>query len=146
MSRENPTGPEVDTPGVAAIRGALEAFSAGGRGLAGLDLFDPEIEIQDYVGFIDAEWHLGHEGVLKWVGKIRQAVGEKVRVTPVDFIEAPDGRLAFSYEIESTGKRSGVEIPVQHGHAVAAFRAGKILRVATYVTRAEALEAVGLAE
>jgi ketosteroid isomerase-like protein len=48
--------------------------------------------------------------------------------------------------IHARGRGSGVAVDLAHVATVWTFRQGKIVRVALFTSRAEALEAVGLSE
>jgi ketosteroid isomerase-like protein len=134
----------VDQRNVDVIRAVFAAFSRGGEeSLAALDYLDPEVAVNDHPGFPDAEWHHGREGAIRWARKIYEVAGQ-VTVEPFDFIEGPEGRIAFQFKMRAEGKRSGLSTPTTIGYGVFTIREGKVIRGEAFKTRAEALDAAGV--
>ena len=63
----------------------------------------------------------------------------------VELFEAEDDRVVQKVRAEMQGKTSGASVVLSYW-TVATFRDGKVLRVAWFADRAEALDAVGLRE
>jgi ketosteroid isomerase-like protein len=107
-------------------------------------------------GFIDVlapdiEWHVllpdgtyrGREAVLKFLGEFQEAFSA-YHVHAEEFVDAGDKVVVVLRE-RARGRASGAEtehILIQ----VSTFRDGQIARIDEYSDRAEAFEAVGLAE
>jgi uncharacterized protein len=122
---------------------ALAAFNEGGVD-ALLAHLDPEVEWISVRGFLpDAEDRVGHDGVREWFETIAELFDE-LRWEPLEFIDAGD-RVVVAARISGIGKGSGIpgEIALFH---VATVRAGRAVRLESYVDRADALEAAGLRE
>jgi hypothetical protein len=135
MNREN----------VGTVRQMLALFTGGIEVTPAVyDLLDPDIEIHDYPGFPDREWHHGAEGAGKFAAKHWGAFAT-IQISPSQFQEAPDGSLVATCDVAGTGKRSGVRIPATI-YAVFKLRAGRVFHIDTFATQAEALEAAGLSE
>jgi SnoaL-like domain len=104
---------------------------------------DPDVEVHDYPGFPDREWHHGYEGVLGWAAKLQRA-GTDLHIEPGDFQQAGD-EFFYAWRITGTARRSGVPVDLR-GFAVGTLRVGKLTRLELYTTREEALEAMGQTE
>jgi ketosteroid isomerase-like protein len=70
---------------------------------------------------------------------------DKARMDPIEFIEAPDGRLVVVTRFSAKGKESGAPVTF-HYFAIWTVRDGKAYEIAVFAHRAEALEAAGLWE
>jgi hypothetical protein len=92
----------------------------------------------------DAEWHHGHQGVVKCGVKMWSA-WEDMEVVPSEFVDGADDALMVSLEVAATGKISGARTS-QTIYAVVTLRGGLFLRLVgySYTSRAEALKAAGL--
>lgn len=134
MSQEN----------VAVVRRVYEALSRDGLDAA-FEHVHPEAEydlsaaIGPYAGT-----YYGREVIL---GFLKDYFGtwEYIKFEPEDFIEAEDGRVVVTTRARARGKESGVDIEARPTN-VWTVRDGKIVRVAVFNDRADALEAVGLSE
>jgi SnoaL-like domain len=104
---------------------------------------DPQVEVPDYPGFPDREWHHGYEGVLAWAAKL-QREGTDLQIEPSDFQQAGD-QFIYTWRITGTARRSGVPVDLR-GFGIFTLRAGKLARLELYKTRQEALEATGRTE
>ncbi len=92
MSQEN----------VEIVRRVMDAVNRGDP--AGLDYYDPDVEVQDYPGLPDAEWHQGREGVIAWLVRLYEAFGE-FRLDTTDTLEAGD-RVLIDWHASGAGRRS----------------------------------------
>jgi ketosteroid isomerase-like protein len=134
MSREN----------VEIVRAAYDAWNRGDLQSV-LDRLHPELEWEEnpdvYPG-LDRSYR-GHAGFLK---RQRDAfdIWEWFRVEEQDFIDAGEHVVVF-LRLMGKGRYSGIEVEMRV-YDVFTFRDGKVARHRLYANRAEALEAVGLAE
>ena len=134
MSQEN----------VETARRIYESYARGD--LAPLELLDPEIEWRGPREFPDlAEPHYGHDGVRRYVAKVREAIDD-YRVTPEEFVDVgPDLVLVLSRE-GGRGRGSGAEVQTHLTAHVWTIRGGKAVRMQSYWERSDAMRAVGLRE
>lgn len=94
-------------------------------------------------GLIERKVYRGHEGLRHWWREYREA-WETVWDEVEDLIDAGD-QVVSVLTTHARGKASGVAVEL-HMAVVWTFRQGKIVRVALFANRAEALEAAGLSE
>ena len=103
----------------------------------------PEIEARWAEAVPGVETHRGLEDVaqmfLGWL-----APWSEFRQEPLDFIDAGDA-VVVPYRCRGIGKDSGAEVEMDVTH-VYTVREGKIASLREYMTKAEALKAVGLSE
>ncbi len=133
MSQEN----------VETFREALDAFNRRDRA-AWLALCDPELENVPPRGWPESEpirgrvavWGFYVEGNQPW----EQSPFENVEV-----IDAGNEKVLADMRREVRGKASGAAVAWRYWQ-VSTFRKGKLLRIAWFTDRAEALKAVGLEE
>ncbi len=137
MSREN----------VEVVRRVYDAVARRDSGTV-FALYDPEVEWDmsrgawrelDEAGAI----HHGHEGLRDWFRK-QYEVWEKWEDNPDELIDAGE-HVVSVVTSQSRGRMSGLEVESHHV-AVWTIRKGKVVRVAWFRTREEALEAAGLSE
>ena len=103
----------------------------------------PEIEARGAEAVPGVETHRGLEDVaLMFLGWL--ASWDEYRQDPVDFIDAGDA-VVVPYRCRGIGKDSGVQVEMDVTH-VYTVREGKIASLREYMSKAEALEAVGLSE
>jgi ketosteroid isomerase-like protein len=103
----------------------------------------PEIEGRWAEAVPGVETHRGLEDVaLMFLGWL--ASWDEYRQEPVEFIDAGDA-VVVPYRCRGIGKDSGVHVEMDVTH-VYTVREGKIASLREYMTKAEALEAVGLSE
>ena len=127
---------------VEVVRRSCEAFVAGDAETA-MAALDPQIEWHATVGGID-EGHIarGHEEVVQAFLDYFE-VWERLEMRPEKFIDAGgDDVVVFWHEV-AKGRESGVVVETDTG-TVQTVRDGKIIRVRSYMDRAEALEAAGM--
>jgi ketosteroid isomerase-like protein len=136
---------------VEIVRKAFDAFNAFGRGeLTAEDVaevVDPQIEFDwhDERTMPDLPQHLrGTSEILEFAEQMRSAWAE-VTLEPLEFIEAPDGRVLTLSRQRSRGRESGVPV-VNHVFHLWTIRDGKVRRIELFRHRADALEAAGLPE
>jgi uncharacterized protein len=113
-----------------------------------LALYDPEVEWDNTrgpsQGLIERKVYRGHEGLRHWWREWREA-WEIAWDEVEDLIDAGD-RVVSVQTTHARGKASGVAVDIADMAVVWTFRQGKIVRVALFTTRDEALEAAGLRE
>jgi ketosteroid isomerase-like protein len=133
MSQENV---ELAQRGLDALnRGEVDAV---------IDLCDPEVQWIAIPGFLpDAEDFHGRAGVRAWFDK----VGEVLRGLrwEVEEITGADERLMVALKLHATGRASGIEREFRIFQAWT-IRNGKLVRLESYLSREEALEAAGVQE
>jgi ketosteroid isomerase-like protein len=131
MSQEN----------VELVRRGLETLNRDGADGV-LELCDPEIEWISIPGFLpDAEDAHGHAGVRAWFEKIDDAFSE-TRWEAQEIVDGGD-RLMVALRLSASGRASGIEGEFDIFQAWT-IRAGKLLRLESYLSRDQALEAAGL--
>jgi ketosteroid isomerase-like protein len=129
---------------VEVVRRSCEAFVAGDAETA-MAALDPQIEWHATVGGIDeGQIARGHEEVVQAFLDYFE-VWERLEMRAEKFIDAGgDDVVVFWHEV-AKGRESGVVVETDTG-TVQTVRDGKIIRVRSYMDRAEALEAAGLSE
>jgi ketosteroid isomerase-like protein len=136
MSRENV---EVAEAWVAAIpRGVEDDVEEM------LSYVDPEGELRSaIVGGAEANIYRGHEGFRRWVADSFESF-EEVRNEWSEFRDLDDRVLALG-QVKARGRGSGMELASPMGW-VFTVRRGKVVTAEGFLSRAKALEAVGLPE
>jgi ketosteroid isomerase-like protein len=86
----------------------------------------------------------GHAGVRRFLTEWLE-VWDAYEVGVDEFVEALDGRVVVLFWHRGLGRRSGLGMDVKWAH-IDTVRDGKLVRLAVYESRQEALEAVGLGE
>jgi len=115
------------------------------EGLPPFDLCDERIEIRNPEGFPNTGPYYGHEGVRQWASDAWEVV-EGVRVEPEEVLEVGD-RTTVVVVLRTTGRMRHTGIPANvQWAAVFTMRDGKLVNAQGYLTKGEALEAVGLSE
>lgn len=137
MSQEN----------VEIVRESIGLFNAVMRGEvsgeAAAEYLDPEVEVSwhEERSVPDLPQELRGPAELVGYGEMRRAVD--LILEPVEFIEAPDGRVV-THIIQWFGGGEGGARLSSHFFYVWAIEDGQVHRVRIYLRRADALEAVGL--
>jgi uncharacterized protein len=88
------------------------------------------------------EWR-GHEGLLRFTAAQMEAFSQ-MWVEPQEYIDAGD-RLVVPVRLGGQARHTGIAMEFSVVH-VLAFRNGKATRLDVFLTKDEALEAVGLSE
>ena len=133
MSQEN----------VELVHSGLGAVNRGGVG-AILQMCDPEIEWIAIPGFLpDAEDYHGRAGVRAWFEKVGETFG-KVEWEAEEVVESGE-QLLVGLKLQATGRSSKIEGEFRI-FQVWTIRDGKLVRLESYLSREEALEAAGLRE
>ena len=128
---------------VELVRSGLDAVNRGGVE-AVLQMCDPEIEWIAIPGFLpDAEDYQGRDGVRAWFEKVGETFG-KVEWEAEEIVECGE-RLLVGLKLQATGRASGIEGEFRI-FQVWTIRGGKLVRLESYLSREEALEAAGLRE
>jgi ketosteroid isomerase-like protein len=131
MSAENE---ELISRGYEAIsRGDVEALK---------QLLDPDAELHSRFGAVAGRVYRGHEGVDRWFADMQESF-EAVEQTPERFIEVDAERTIVLLRFRGRGRGSGAEID-QRFAAICTIREGKGVRLETYDSLDEALEAAGI--
>jgi ketosteroid isomerase-like protein len=104
---------------------------------------DPLIEWNDQRELPGAASHHGVEAVLRHLRAIFEDMAD-FRVEAQEFVEAGD-HVVTTVRVSAKGQASGA--PVERvTFGVSEYRAGRLVRMSIYGTKAEALKAVGLSE
>ena len=107
-----------------------------------LDLFDPDVVLEEQATFPDARAYRGHAGVLEWWTAFYEVYDEirlePQRLTPVDDRVLVEIRMWLK-------SKAGVGLWLDTTHLFR-LRDGKVVHVTGYKERADALAAAGLAE
>jgi ketosteroid isomerase-like protein len=139
MSREN----------VEIVRNQIDAFNAFMRGEltreAAAELLDPQIEVHWQHERAMAELPQDLRGAAALITYLEERRRALTGLEPLDFIEAPDGRVVTP--IRQSFRAEGSSVPLAtHFFYVWTIRDGTLRDVVIYLRRADALEAVGLRE
>ena len=128
---------------VELVQRGIDALNRGGVD-AVVDLCDPEVEWIAIPGFLpDAEDYHGHAGVRAWFEKVGEVFAEAH--WEAEEITAGAKRLLVTLRLQAAARASGIEGEFQIFQAWT-IRAGKLVRLESYLSRDEALEAAGLKE
>jgi ketosteroid isomerase-like protein len=128
---------------VELARRGLEALNRDGVD-AILDLCDPEVEWIAIPGFLpDAEDFHGRAGVRAWFGKIGETAGD-VHWEAEEITDAGEC-LLVALKLSAIGRASGIPGEFRIFQAWK-MRRGKLVRLESYLSREEALQATGLPE
>jgi ketosteroid isomerase-like protein len=127
---------------VDAVKRAYAAMERGDLP-AVLELCDPEIEFDNSNAVFEARVYHGHEGVLSFFSRSAD-MWESQRWQAQEVISVDDDQILIVHRIVSVG-RDGVET-VAHNANLLTMRNGKAVRIKTFQTKADALEAAGLSE
>ncbi len=128
---------------VELVHSGLDAVNRGGVD-AMIHMCDPEIEWIAIPGFLpDAENYHGRAGVRAWFEKVGETFG-KVQWEAEEVVESGE-RLLVGLKLQATGRASGIEGEFRI-FQVWTIRDSKLVRLESYLSRDEALEAAGLEE
>lgn len=109
-----------------------------------LELYDPEIEVDNSRLVFNPDVYRGHAGIERWMRMVEET-WDDFRLVPKEFVDAGDNVVA-AVVLHGKGKRSGVEVKGQL-FAVWTLRDSKVLRIAGgYRDRSDALAAAGFRE
>jgi ketosteroid isomerase-like protein len=129
---------------VEVVRVATEAMLRGDAAAA-LDALDPEIEWHATVGGVDeGRIYKGRDEVAQAFADYF-AVWERIELRADDYIDAGDDEVVVFFHEVAKGRSSGAVVETNTG-TVNTVRDGNIVRVRSYMDRAQALEAAGLSE
>jgi ketosteroid isomerase-like protein len=111
-----------------------------------LATLDPEVELHPGMSAAlggDATVFRGYEGVRRWMSGVDEALIE-VNIELSEIRDLGDRVVAIG-RLRGRGRASGAETEIPIGY-VADFKAGKVIRLRTYLDHQEALEAAGQSE
>jgi ketosteroid isomerase-like protein len=121
----------VNERGVGA---ATEAFG---------DLLAPDFELEEAADLPDPEAYTGREAFIANMAKLGESF-EELRMEPLEIVDLGEKVIVV---VSMSGRGKGSSVPVGMTFAqLWSLRDGKAVSLRDYATRAEALEAVGLAE
>ena len=114
-------------------------------GTAPLDLCDEQIEMRNPSRWPVQGPFIGHDGIRQWESDVWEVFSD-VRLDVDEVIDVGDGQTVVSVQtVRGHMRHSGLASNVRWA-AVWKIRAGKAIRAYGYLSKAEALEAVGLPE
>jgi ketosteroid isomerase-like protein len=131
MSQEN----------VASYRRVVDAWNRGDLDDL-LALFDDDIEVFSRLVVMEGGYR-GHDGVRRWWGNLHDAFPDW-HVEPLKVRAIKDATLA-RLRLRGHGGESGAPVDEEMWH-LAHWRDGRIVRLSSHDSEAEALEAAGLRE
>jgi ketosteroid isomerase-like protein len=106
------------------------------------EVMDADFEVHDH-DLPDAPVGVGRLGLEKW-GQAWNEAWESWDIENEKYVDAGDQVVVLT-RMQGRGRGSGVQVD-QRGGFVMSLRAGKVIRLEYFASRAEALEAVGLSE
>ena len=107
--------------------------------------FDPEVVFEPAGVLPETDAVQGWDGVLRFTAEQMKAFKDgSMWMEPVEYIDAGD-RLVVPYRFGGVARHTGIDVEFSFVH-VFTVRDGKAVRVDVYVTKDQALEAVGLRE
>jgi ketosteroid isomerase-like protein len=108
------------------------------------ETWDPDIVLSTTGKMLpeSGEWR-GHEGLLRFTTAQMEAFSQ-MWIEPQEYIDADD-RLVVPVRFGGRARHTGIEVEFSAVH-VFTLRNGKATRLDVFVSKAEALEAVGLSE
>src|SRR4051812_33548282 len=109
-----------------------------------VELMDPDVELVPIMARLEGTVYRGHAAVRRWLKQLDED-WEFFRTTPVEYQDLGEQVLILG-TWDARGRTSGIRLDSQPGAWVATLRDGKVTRQETFTDRAQALEAVGLAE
>ena len=128
---------------VEVVRRSVEAFKSGEFDAA-VELWDAEGEwIPAMAGAVEDNVYRGHAAVSRYFDELFESFSE-VRVDDVKLRDLGN-RVLVLYRLSVRGRDSGIALE-QPGGIVYRLRGGKIVHGRSYLSHAEALDAVGLSE
>jgi ketosteroid isomerase-like protein len=105
-------------------------------------LTSPDFEFIPYLAnLIETTTYRGHDGLRDYFGDA-DAAWEEIQVRQADVREVGNRTVSFG-ELHGKGRASGLEVQVPLTW-VGEWRGGKLVRLETYTSEAQALEAAGL--
>ena len=107
------------------------------------DLIDPRFAMDAPQGVESSQAH-DKEGLRDWFRKMDE-IWEELRFDPKEITDLDDDRVLVVAHTSGRARGTGIQISQDLTH-VWTLSEGKAIRLNTYSTRAEALEAVGLSE
>jgi ketosteroid isomerase-like protein len=109
------------------------------------DAWDPNIDWRAIEGAPDDIGPILGRDAMRAYYEDWQATFDEITLEAEEVIEAPDDTAVAVIRVAGRAKLSGVRAELRHA-VVFTLRDGKVIRGREYATRAEALEAVGLAD
>jgi ketosteroid isomerase-like protein len=127
---------------VDVVRRTVEAFPRGVEEM--LSYVDSEVELHSaIVGGAEGNVYRGHDGFRKWFADSFESF-EELKNEWSEFRDLGDRVLAFGH-VKARGRGSGMELDSPMGW-VFTLKSGKVVKAEGFLSRAEALEVVGLRE
>jgi ketosteroid isomerase-like protein len=121
-------------------RGLYEAWNRGDLD-AMLAHADPQVEWRPHLAEVSGKAVRGHDEVVALFADLMES-WETFQVEVEELFEAGDQIVTFVH-VRVRGRGSGVEVNTKPAHHIV-FRDGVVVRLTTYLDRAEALAAAGI--
>jgi len=107
-----------------------------------LELFDPDVVIEEVAEYPDASVHRGHDAMRRWLMSWLDAYDE-IWIEPQEFV--PVGDHVMIATRQRFRSKAGIELE-QDITQVMCFRDGRMTHATGYRDRSSALKALGLSE
>jgi ketosteroid isomerase-like protein len=128
---------------VEVVRRTLDAFNR--RDVDGyLETIADDFALHSQFGGVEGRTYRGHRDIPMYFEDLAKA-WHGYWAEPRDPVQGEDDKVACTLFVTAEAERSGIKVEKRLG-AVFTVRAGKIVGIDAYPTRAEALEAAGLSE
>lgn len=132
---------------VEIVRRAIEGNCSDN--LAGLDeyldsLADPAVQFRSALSGLEGGSYRGHDGVRRYFADMAES-WQEWRNDSAEIEEIAPDTVLSTFMFRAIGKESGVAVE-RHTVFVWTLRDGKVISGTTFASRAEALEAAGLAK
>jgi ketosteroid isomerase-like protein len=128
---------------VERVRAGYDAFNRGDAA-AWLDNFEPDAELRDLPNTPGQRFYRGHDGLRDWAESMMQAFAN-YRFEPQEVTEVGNF-IVVAVRISARGLESGVPTDMQVFHVLKQSPNDKVQSISGFMSRAEALEAVGLSD
>ena len=126
---------------VELVRRNLDAFN--GRDIEGyVETIADDFVLHSQFGAVEGRTYHGHHDIPKYFEDLAEAWNH-YRAEPQDLVQGKNDKVACVLLVDAEAERSGIKLTRRLG-AVFSVRAGKVVGIDTYPTRADALKAVGL--
>jgi ketosteroid isomerase-like protein len=130
----------------------VETYQRGVAGVNGRDFSDalfaeictPDFRMENTSTAVTDKTYHGAQGVREWINDFFEAFGDDTRYENVEIIAQADDYVVSVVRLVGQGARSGAPLELRWV-AVTWFEGAKMSRGVGYLSRREALKAVGLA-
>jgi ketosteroid isomerase-like protein len=110
----------------------------------GLSLVDPEVEVRSRITAVEGADYSGLDGIRRYYDDLADSF-HTWRNDPEGFVELSPDAVLVDNTFRGIGRASGMEVELRSA-IVFVVSEGKAVRILSYPTRKEALEAAGLSK